>query len=933
MQKVSFAKRVNFSLLLILFYPLQSLAQQAQSDVILQGFYWNSHPGDITTNTGVWWDTLATVANELAEAGFRTVWVPPASKGFAGVQDMGYGISDYFDLGEFNQHGTIRTRHGNRGQLDAMIAALHNAGLKVMADVVLNHRGGAAGQQLEDCDDGDGRQARWTKFQPASGRLPGDSTDFHPNTHPGHCNLTPPYHDRTFFEDLCYFHGENNILDPGQPSNGWYFGPHQLGHVGDSLVVWGRWLIQDVGFDEVRLDAVRHIEPGFMAPFLVELANGAQPFAVGEFFDANMGAVKAWHDDVEAFVSTWGTGSKDANIAMFDFNLRYALRDLCNNTAGTYNMADLNGRGLRFHTSPFDAEDIVTFVENHDVDRTGIVVTDASDPDAFQFGNTFLKISTDSGHDPVVTDKHIAYAYILAAEGRPSVFWKDFYWYGLDEEITWLMALRRATATGASAPMNQLNPFFPSGTPGNDASNLFALRRAGSSGKDGLVILLNDHPTNTLEAWLDTPFQNSELRDYSDSQLFASTQAFGDTRALLRALPRNYAWYALTGLYPQPPGEPASHFTLGNHTGAKLHYIALRASDAANLIVNGQPIQPGDEVAILPASGNTAVGLGRIGQSLRWDGVHDMIIEVLGGNNSSEAKGGLLNGQSFRVMVYDQSTQTTVEATNISFAPSGTNFNFSASRPPASGGSTPFNVTATHGAATYQTGAVSLLTAFTANSSNVVLVEAKAFLQGPYQTATHAMNTYLSSNGLIPATAPYTENARTVSAVPAGIADWVLLQLRTTPAGATVVSHSAFLHADGRVVDDDGTTGKVALAAPAGSYYIILRHRNHLAIMSASAVPLNSSGSTLYDFTSAQSQAYGLNPMSEVETGVFAMRAGDGNSDGGVDALDRNLVWRPQNGTTWTYQKYGDFSLDGGIDALDRNLYWRPNNGTGTQVP
>jgi len=132
-------------------------------------------------------------------------------------------------------------------------------------------------------------------------------------------------------------------------------------------------------------------------------------------------------------------------------------------------------------------------------------------------------------------------------------------------------------------------------------------------------------------------------------------------------------------------------------------------------------------------------------------------------------------------------------------------------------------------------------------------------------------------------------------------------------------------------VDIDGTS-PVSFFIKAGDYYIVIRHRNHLSIMSANPISLSES-SDLYDFTIAQSMAYGTNPMKELEAGVFGMLAGDGNSDGGVDALDKNLVWRPQNGTTWEYTKYGDFNLDGGIDALDLNLKWRPNNGTGTQVP
>ncbi|MEM9985020.1 MAG: hypothetical protein AAF804_07970, partial [Bacteroidota bacterium] len=55
------------------------------------------------------------------------------TKGFGGIWDMGYGLYDYYVLGEYAQKFTIRTRHGNRAQLDAMIQALPSHDLMVMA--------------------------------------------------------------------------------------------------------------------------------------------------------------------------------------------------------------------------------------------------------------------------------------------------------------------------------------------------------------------------------------------------------------------------------------------------------------------------------------------------------------------------------------------------------------------------------------------------------------------------------------------------------------------------------------------------------------------------------------------------------------------------------------------------------------------------------
>ncbi|MCB9283531.1 MAG: lamin tail domain-containing protein [Lewinellaceae bacterium] len=680
-------------------------------DVILQGFYWNTIPGDITSNSGVWWDTIAGVAPLLSDMGFQTVWTPPANKGYGGVYDMGYGIYDYFDFGQYNQKGSTRTRHGNQAQFQNMMSALHGAGLKVMADLVLNHRGGGDSQSFEDCDNGDGLDLRWNVFNPLSGRLPMDASFFHPNSQPGHCNYDPPYHEALFFEDLCYFNDVNQVLAP--PTNDWYFGPHNLGKGGDSLIIWGRYLLDVVGFDELRLDAVKHIEPGFLAPFLVELHNGNQPFAVGELFDGNLGTLKGYHDEVEGFnVAGPGAGSKDANLAIFDFNLRYALRDMCNDGSGGFNMWNLNSSGLVLGGG-VSGYDVVTFVENHDVDRIGWQVVNCGDPHDLQIGSSCMKLYTDGGHDPIFSDKEdMAYPYIMAAEGRPTVFWKDLFWYGMDDDIRWQMALREATATGGSGRIQDLNSFFNSGHGGD----VFVLNRYGttSGASDGMVLALNDSPGTEASVWVNTPFSNKYLKDYSDGYLFVTTQAYADSRANVKAQPRDYAWWSVTGLYPKPPGMGMNYFYENNsyvkaEPGGCPHYIALRVADAANLLVNGAPIAVGDEVAVKNSAG-VIVGIGRIGQSTQWDGVHDMLIEVLGAPSAN----GMGNGEAFTFVVHDASANTDVTIGAVQYAPVGTSFSFSADRPNSpnrNGNYSTFNVTTTR-TGLYDCGGISQVLAF-----------------------------------------------------------------------------------------------------------------------------------------------------------------------------------------------------------------------------
>ena len=136
-----------------------------------------------------------------------------------------------------------------------------------------------------------------------------------------------------------------------------------------------------------------------------------------------------------------------------------------------------------------------------------------------------------------------------------------------------------------------------------------------------------------------------------------------------------------------------------------------------------------------------------------------------------------------------------------------------------------------------------------------IMLSVKIFLEGPYNSTTHQMDANLGSN--IPKTSPYSEDPRTVQSIPSNIVDWVLIQLRSTASGQTVTSRSAFLNKDGRVVADDGTTGEIELNAPEGNYYVVVKHRNHLAVMSANTISLNSTTSTLYDFTTGSDKYYG----------------------------------------------------------------------------
>jgi hypothetical protein len=205
-----------------------------------------------------------------------------------------------------------------------------------------------------------------------------------------------------------------------------------------------------------------------------------------------------------------------------------------------------------------------------------------------------------------------------------------------------------------------------------------------------------------------------------------------------------------------------------------------------------------------------------------------------------------------------------------------------------------------------------------ASSSNVVSVS--AFLQGPFSGG--VMTTTLSTNPSFPLTQPYSGSpwnytgTESVASIPTGVVDWVLVEIRTgTAASTTVQKRACFIKSDGSIVDTNNANYLKFDKTDGNSYYVVIRHRNHLAIMSANSLTLSSSlsgsyligGSTAYNFSSAQTQAYGTNPLSDLGGGAFGLIAGDGNANGGVNIADRNLVWRIQNGTIGYLS--GDFDL------------------------
>jgi hypothetical protein len=212
------------------------------------------------------------------------------------------------------------------------------------------------------------------------------------------------------------------------------------------------------------------------------------------------------------------------------------------------------------------------------------------------------------------------------------------------------------------------------------------------------------------------------------------------------------------------------------------------------------------------------------------------------------------------------------------------------------------------------------------------VVNTKVMLEGPFTGG--YMTTLLRTNGYLPTTQPYSASpwsyngVESVVSIPVGVVDWVLLELRTGTASATMVARrAAFLKSDGTIVDVDGSSAVQFTGVAQGTYYVVIRHRNHLAVMSASGVSLTAA-SALYDFTTALGMYYGGNAKL-LTAGVYGMYSGDANTSGDVGSTDRDATWNGRNGVGYLE---ADVDLSSDVAANDRALTWN-NRNKATQVP
>ncbi len=373
--------------LLVLFFLLQSFVfaqtKATGKEVMIQGFHWTT---DVSPTK--WYEVVKSNSSALQAGGFDAIWLPPPSKSTGG---MGYIPTVWYDL---------NNAQGTQAQLVSLITDLHSKNIKVIADIVINHRGGTLG---------------WYDFSTPSWNTPNQTWSICNNS-----NISASGQKGT----------GNADYDPvaaglkSQGESGSFSAARDLDHsnplVRDGIKTWMNWLKNDIGFDGWRYDFVH----GFDGKYIKEYNDATNPyFSVGELLEGDRNRLVKWIDYTKG-------GTATASSTAFDFATKSALQNAFNDNNLSY-LKDGSGKAAGLiGVWPANA---VTMLDNHDTGPSPY------GQDLWVFpGTQVLK----------------GYAYLLTHPGTPMVWWPHYFNWGIKNEIDAMIKIRKDNGLSSTSNLN-----------------------------------------------------------------------------------------------------------------------------------------------------------------------------------------------------------------------------------------------------------------------------------------------------------------------------------------------------------------------------------------------------------------------------------------------------------------------------------------------
>jgi len=330
---------------------------------IFQFFHWYYPKGKL-------WKEVAKQAVHLQWLGISDVWLPPPYKSSAGSNGVGYDVYDLFDLGEFDQKGSVKTKYGTKNQFIKAVKTLHKNNLSVMADIVLNHKNGADEQEKVSVVKVDYHDRNKVISEPFEKEI--NTRYYFPGRNKKYSDFIWDWHAFTGVDEysndneICIFkilneHGGeqwDNVVGDEFGNFDYLLGAdieYRNPNVTAELKHWGKWFIETTGVDSLRLDAVKHISPQFYKEWLDYLNEIFQKkfFTVAEYWSNDLKYLLEYLDAMESRVQLFDV---PLHHNFYQASLQgkdYSLPDIFNNTL--------------VRSRPQSA---ITFVDNHDTQPT-----------------------------------------------------------------------------------------------------------------------------------------------------------------------------------------------------------------------------------------------------------------------------------------------------------------------------------------------------------------------------------------------------------------------------------------------------------------------------------------------------------------------------------------------------------------------------------
>jgi len=329
---------------------------------MMQGFEWHV-PADQKH-----WVRLEKQIPHLKEWGVDNIWLPPGCKASSN-QSNGYDIYDFYDLGEFDQKGSIPTKWGTKEDLLQLAQTAQENGVGLYWDAVLNHKSGA--DRLEKCQvvevdpknrnwhvSGQYEIEAWVGFD-----FPGRGGKYSEMKYRGKHFTGVNYNNVNKKEAIYKIMGgrsdgwaETPDVDAENGNYDYLMGAdldHDDSEVKNDILAWGLWLAKEIPLKGIRFDAIKHYSAKFLSKFVDEMnkVRGGEWFFVGEFWKNSLPDMKNYLNRM------------DHKFSLFDVPLVYNFSKISHG-----NSEDLRRvfDGTLVQDNPIHSASAVTFVMNHD---------------------------------------------------------------------------------------------------------------------------------------------------------------------------------------------------------------------------------------------------------------------------------------------------------------------------------------------------------------------------------------------------------------------------------------------------------------------------------------------------------------------------------------------------------------------------------------